>query len=65
MHQHYKLLSVTFSLYQPTFYQIPIYSTAKGKGGPHETAGMLRVTKIFPGPQNEISINFRILLHLN
>ena len=39
MHQHYKLLSVTFSLYQPTFYQIPIYSTAKGKGGPHETAG--------------------------
>ena len=26
---------------------------------------MIRVTKIFPGPQNEISINFRMILHLN
>ena len=27
--------------------------------------GMISITKIFPRPQNEISINFRMLLHLN
>lgn len=41
---------------------IALYSV---KVGCWPVLGNRNVTKIFPGPQNEISINFKMLLHLN